>query len=486
MSTVSLFAVSMMIGVPLSARIARQTSMPDRPGQHQVEQHDVGLGLAEGLQRAAAVGHEGRLEPVGAQHDAEHLGEGGVVVDHQHARLHAPIVASRSGRAAGQASGVDTAAVAVPGLAHVQMSRRRPAAGPMRASRCSPPSSRIVVALVAGAGGERGAANYVALGDSYSSGVGAGRYTASSGNCQRSTNAYSALWADGARARVLRLGRLLGGDDDRRRRQPARRAVELDDAGQHHHRRQRRGLLRGPGGLRPRQHDTCVSEINAAEAKARSNLPGQLDTLYNAIRARVAASRTSWCSATRASTTPASGTASGSASTSRVEDQRGRRRARRRHPAAAAGTASASPTSARASPRPRDLRRQPSWLHSVDWTTSRRATTRPRAASPAATCPPSPAPPDRLRPGAVAITPRRRLHRGGSGHRGLPGPPVLPPWRARGRACDGRAQRAGTAPADGCAARAGWRSASRSPSTRRCTILPCARSSWSGSAACCS
>lgn len=37
--------------------------------------------------------------------------------------------------------------------------------------------------------------HYVALGDSYSSGVGAGSYTSESGSCQRSTNAYSALWA---------------------------------------------------------------------------------------------------------------------------------------------------------------------------------------------------------------------------------------------------------------------------------------------------
>lgn len=38
--------------------------------------------------------------------------------------------------------------------------------------------------------------NYVALGDSYSSGVGAGSYTSSSGSCDRSTNAYSQLWAN--------------------------------------------------------------------------------------------------------------------------------------------------------------------------------------------------------------------------------------------------------------------------------------------------
>jgi len=38
--------------------------------------------------------------------------------------------------------------------------------------------------------------NYVALGDSYSSGVGAGNYYSSSGSCDRSANAYSVLWAN--------------------------------------------------------------------------------------------------------------------------------------------------------------------------------------------------------------------------------------------------------------------------------------------------
>jgi lysophospholipase L1-like esterase len=37
--------------------------------------------------------------------------------------------------------------------------------------------------------------NYVALGDSYSSGVGAGDYTSASGSCDQSINAYPMLWA---------------------------------------------------------------------------------------------------------------------------------------------------------------------------------------------------------------------------------------------------------------------------------------------------
>lgn len=39
------------------------------------------------------------------------------------------------------------------------------------------------------------AVDYVALGDSYSSGVGSGSYIGSSGDCKRSTLAYPSLWA---------------------------------------------------------------------------------------------------------------------------------------------------------------------------------------------------------------------------------------------------------------------------------------------------
>jgi len=52
----------------------------------------------------------------------------------------------------------------------------------------------LPIALAPAAGAS--SVNYVALGDSYSAGVGAGSYTSSSGSCDRSTNAYSALWAD--------------------------------------------------------------------------------------------------------------------------------------------------------------------------------------------------------------------------------------------------------------------------------------------------
>jgi lysophospholipase L1-like esterase len=129
-------------------------------------------------------------------------------------------------------------------------------------------------------------ANYVALGDSYSSGVGAGDYIASSGSCDRSPNAYSALWANtnapasytsvacsgattvdvtnnqlsalSSSTSLVSIG--IGGND-------VGFASVLQDC-----------ILYGT--------DTCVSEINTAEDQARTTLAGRLDVLYSAIRGR--------------------------------------------------------------------------------------------------------------------------------------------------------------------------------------------------------
>jgi hypothetical protein len=54
---------------------------PVGTGQHQVEQHQIGPGLPECVKRLVPVGHERRLEPLPAEHDAEHLRERRVVVD---------------------------------------------------------------------------------------------------------------------------------------------------------------------------------------------------------------------------------------------------------------------------------------------------------------------------------------------------------------------------------------------------------------------
>ncbi len=54
--------------------------------------------------------------------------------------------------------------------------------------------SVLTLALVAPVGAAPLAVNYVALGDSYASGTGAGSY-GNSGSCYRSANAYAPLWA---------------------------------------------------------------------------------------------------------------------------------------------------------------------------------------------------------------------------------------------------------------------------------------------------
>jgi len=126
----------------------------------------------------------------------------------------------------------------------------------------------------------------VALGDSYSSGVGAGSYTASSGSCDRSTNAYPQLWANthapasfrsvacsGATtvdvtnsqlsalsASTTLVSMSIGGND-------VGFATVLEDC-----------VIFGTS--------TCVSEINAAENQARAILPGRFDALYSAIHTR--------------------------------------------------------------------------------------------------------------------------------------------------------------------------------------------------------
>ncbi|MFE2248002.1 lipase, partial [Streptomyces lavendulae] len=95
----------------------------------------------------------------------------------------------------------------------------------MRLSRLAAVTSSLLLAAGAtllGAGQAAAAQadfGYVALGDSYSSGVGAGNYDSSSGNCKRTSRAYPALGgaapppptvsvaaSAGARAAAVRTG----------------------------------------------------------------------------------------------------------------------------------------------------------------------------------------------------------------------------------------------------------------------------------------
>src|SRR6478609_1257808 len=62
---------------------------PGHPRQHQVQQDQVRVHVPERLECLRPVPDDGGVEALPAQHDGQHLGESGVVVDHQHTCFHA-------------------------------------------------------------------------------------------------------------------------------------------------------------------------------------------------------------------------------------------------------------------------------------------------------------------------------------------------------------------------------------------------------------
>ncbi|GAA2403022.1 SGNH family lipase [Streptomyces glaucosporus] len=149
----------------------------------------------------------------------------------------------------------------------------------------------VLAGLVLGGAGaataqEAAATSYVALGDSYSSGVGAGDYDSSSGSCKRSNRAYPVLWKNanapasfhftacsGAKTTDVinsQLGPLnsgttlvsisIGGND-----------AGFADA-------MTTCVLQGTSG--------CVERIDQARQYIAGTLPGRLDAVYGAIRSK--------------------------------------------------------------------------------------------------------------------------------------------------------------------------------------------------------
>jgi lysophospholipase L1-like esterase len=142
----------------------------------------------------------------------------------------------------------------------------------------------LVVGLFVGASAAYAAgANYVALGDSYSSGVGAG---GESGSCERSPNAYPQLWANthapasfqfvagsGAKTTDVSANQISALSS-------ATTLVSISIGGND------LGFSNIMIDCNLYSDSTCVNEINAAENTAHTQLPGWLDTLYSQIRAR--------------------------------------------------------------------------------------------------------------------------------------------------------------------------------------------------------
>lgn len=152
---------------------------------------------------------------------------------------------------------------------------------------------------------------YVALGDSYSSGVGAGSYISSSGSCDRSTKAYPYLWNAAHSPSSFAFTACSGARTDdvlANQLAPLNSGTSLvsisiggNDA----------GFSDVMTTCVLQSDSTCVSRINTAKAYVDSTLPGKLDNLYSVIRSKapsahvvVLATRASTCSARPASACP--------------------------------------------------------------------------------------------------------------------------------------------------------------------------------------
>jgi lysophospholipase L1-like esterase len=151
-------------------------------------------------------------------------------------------------------------------------------------------AAATAAAILSAAPASASTANYVALGDSYASGLGAGSY-GSSGSCDRSANAAAQLWANanspssftfaacsGATTSDVLSSQLasvnsgttlvtliIGGND-------VGFSSTMEDC-----------VIWGTS--------TCVSDVNADEAQARSVLPGRYDNVLSSIKSKAPGAR---------------------------------------------------------------------------------------------------------------------------------------------------------------------------------------------------
>ncbi|MFE0135744.1 SGNH/GDSL hydrolase family protein [Streptomyces sp. NPDC059037] len=135
------------------------------------------------------------------------------------------------------------------------------------------------------------ATGYVALGDSYSSGVGAGGYDSGSGNCKRTPRAYPALWAaanspasfnftacSGARTGDVvanQLGPLGSGTG----------LVSISVGGND------AGFADVMTTCVLQSESSCLARIATARTYVQNTLPGKLDQVYSAISGKAPAAQ---------------------------------------------------------------------------------------------------------------------------------------------------------------------------------------------------
>jgi lysophospholipase L1-like esterase len=160
----------------------------------------------------------------------------------------------------------------------------------MRTSRFTAwAAAPVLAALLALAGAvpaQSAGPRYVALGDSYSAGVGAGGYLASSGDCERSSKAYPALWAAAHAPSAFAFTACSGAtsaDVTNSQLGPVDAATGLvsitvggNDA----------GFSDVMSTCFLSSQATCLERVARARTFVEDTLPGRLDRTYAAIRAK--------------------------------------------------------------------------------------------------------------------------------------------------------------------------------------------------------
>jgi len=142
-------------------------------------------------------------------------------------------------------------------------------------------SLAAATALTACGGSDEPAA-YVAIGDSYSSGVGAERYTKESGACLRSTQSYVYQLDRKPAAFRACAGATTGGVQDLQLKPfPANTDLVTITVGGND-----AGFLAVIATCLLRKAPSCEKRIDAAERYARDELPGRLRRTFDAIRRR--------------------------------------------------------------------------------------------------------------------------------------------------------------------------------------------------------
>ncbi|GLW53640.1 SGNH/GDSL hydrolase family protein [Kitasatospora phosalacinea] len=143
-----------------------------------------------------------------------------------------------------------------------------------------------VTTLVAATQANAAGVNYVALGDSYSAGVGSGSYTSDSGSCSRSTKAYPYLWkaahAPTSFAFVACSGAKTGdvSANQLSALSSSTTLVSLTIGGND------AGFASTMQTCVLDSESSCLSAVNTAKSYATNTLPSKLSSLYAQIKAK--------------------------------------------------------------------------------------------------------------------------------------------------------------------------------------------------------